>query len=77
MYSTQPMYEILTHVSYFHSSLPELATIYIMQLSLLKGTPLEYTISADHPLINTPLGNVQIGSILSYHIHVYKNYIKY
>lgn len=62
-----------------------MSTTDIMQLSMLKGTPLEYTISADHPLVKTPLGDVQIGSILSYqvqqllhkHIHVLKDYTDY
>lgn len=48
--------------------LPKVSTTDIMQLKMLKGTPLEYTISAGHPLVNTPLGDVQIGSILSYQV---------
>ena len=44
------------------------------------GTPLEYILTPDAPLVDTPLGQVQIGSFLSYQVSisstVYTNNIK-
>lgn len=62
---------ILIHSLYFNISLPKVSKSDIMQLSALKGTPLEYTISAYYPLVHTPLCDVQIGSISSYQVHGY------
>ena len=34
----------------------------VASLKALKGTPLEYILTADTPMMMTPLGEVQIGS---------------
>jgi len=39
------------------------------ELKHLKGTPLEYIISSDDPLTDTPISQAQIGSFLLYQVH--------
>lgn len=47
--------KFLIHSLYFNIGLPKVSKSDIMQFSALKGIPLEYTISADHPLVRTLL----------------------
>ncbi|XP_060589407.1 uncharacterized protein LOC132744663 [Ruditapes philippinarum] len=46
--------------------LPEVTSNDIEQLKGAKGTPLEYLLSSKRPLVTTDLGQVQLGSFLSY-----------
>ena len=38
----------------------------------LDGTPLQYILSKETPTVSTPLGEVQIGSFLSYQVKIYE-----
>lgn len=44
----------------------------LQHLASLKGTPLEYMISPDHPQVSTLIGDVQIASTLSYQVQTEK-----
>jgi hypothetical protein len=38
----------------------------------MDGTPLQHILSTETPTVNTPLGEVQIGSFLSYQVNIYE-----
>jgi hypothetical protein len=40
----------------------------------LDGTLLQYILSTETPTVSTPLGEVQIGSFLSYQVNIYDLY---
>lgn len=49
--------------------LPEVSERDIVKLQRLDGTPLQYILSQNIPMTETPIGNVQIGSFLSYQVN--------
>lgn len=51
-----------------NSRLPEVTNNHIEQLKGASGTPLEYLISPRTPMVTTQLGEVQLGSFLSYQV---------
>ncbi|KAL4227744.1 hypothetical protein ACF0H5_013180 [Mactra antiquata] len=55
--------------------LPKVTTEDIVQLQQAKDTPLQYIVSPDRPTVDSPFGKVQLGSILSYQVHIF-NMIK-
>lgn len=50
--------------------LPKLTQSDITSLKSIDGTPMQYMLSEDTPKIQTPLGEVQIGSALSYQVRM-------
>ena len=50
--------------------LPKVTSTDIERLKQTEGTPLEYVLSPNHPMVTTRIGEVQLGSALSYQVHV-------
>ncbi|KAL4234887.1 hypothetical protein ACF0H5_006529 [Mactra antiquata] len=48
--------------------LPKVTTEDIVQLQQAKDTPLQYIVSPDRPIVDSPFGKVQLRSILSYQL---------
>ena len=50
--------------------MPKLTNAEINTLQQVAGTPLEYVLTPDPPMVQTALGHVQLGSVLSYQVKI-------
>ena len=58
-------------ILFHYFRLPKVTDEDIVQLQQAKGTPLQYIVSPDRPTVDSPFGQVQLGSILSYQVQLF------